>query len=173
MRDDRQADRVKGHSMSHQPQDVLVGAYQDLEAAKRDFDAVTALVKARKVKVEGVILVEHHEDGEVSVVSTGDHMGRHGLGWGAGVGLVVGLLQPRAAAAVAVGAVGGGVIGKFADHRLKSEPRREDRRGAAARPRRHHRGRPHARTGSRSSRRCRARRPSRSCRPTRAACCGR
>ncbi len=106
--------------MSHQPHDVLVGAYQDLDAAKRDFDAVTALVKARKVKVEGVILVEHHEDGEVSVVSTGDHMGRHGLGWGGGVGLVVGLLQPELLAAVAVGAAGGAAIGKFADHRLKS-----------------------------------------------------
>ena len=106
--------------MSHQPHDVLVGAYQDLDAAKRDFDAVTALVKARKVKVEGVILVEHHEDGDVSVVSTGDHMGRHGLGWGGGVGLVVGLLQPQLLAAVAVGAAGGAAIGKFADHRLKS-----------------------------------------------------
>ena len=111
---------AEGTPMSHQPHDVLVGAYQDLEAAKRDFDAVTALVKARKVKVEGVILVEHHEDGDVSVVSTGDHMGRHGLGWGGGVGLVVGLLQPQLLAAVAVGAAGGAAIGKFADHRLKS-----------------------------------------------------
>ena len=107
--------------MSDQPHDVIVGAYQDLDAAKHDFDAVTALVKAGTVKVEGVILVEHHEDGEVSLVSTGDHMGRHGLGWGAGVGLVVGLLQPELLAAVAVGAAGGAVIGKFADHRLKSE----------------------------------------------------
>ena len=86
--------------MSDQPHDVIVGAYQDLDAAKHDFDAVTALVKAGTVKVEGVILVEHHEDGEVSLVSTGDHMGRHGLGWGAGVGLVVGLLQPELLATV-------------------------------------------------------------------------
>ncbi len=104
--------------MSHS-HDVLVGAYQDLGAAKQDFDAVTALVKAGTVKVDGVILVEHHEDGDVSVVSTGDHLGRHGLGWGAGVGLVVGLLQPELLAAVAVGAAAGGAIGKFADHRLK------------------------------------------------------
>ena len=47
--------------MSHDAQDILVGAYQDLEAAKRDFDAVTALVKAKQIKVEGVILVEHDE----------------------------------------------------------------------------------------------------------------
>src|SRR5271166_2874205 len=107
--------------MSHDSLDVLVGAYQSLGAAKRDFDAVTALVKAKQIRVEGVILVEHDEDGEVSVVSTGDHMGRHGLGWGAGVGLVVGLLQPELLAAVAVGGAGGGVAGKFADPRLKSE----------------------------------------------------
>ncbi len=107
--------------MSHDSLDVLVGAYQSLGAAKRDFDAVTALVKAKQIRVEGVILVEHDEDGEVSVVSTGDHMGRHGLAWGAGVGLVVGLLQPELLAAVAVGGAGGGLIGRFADHRLKSE----------------------------------------------------
>ena len=106
--------------MSHQPHDVLVGAYQDLEIAKRDFDAVTALVKARKVKVEGVILVEHHEDGDVSVVSTGDHLGRHGLGLGR-------RRRARRGAAAAAAARRGGrgrrrraAIGKFADHRLKS-----------------------------------------------------
>jgi arylsulfatase len=107
--------------MSKDTHDVVVGAYQDLDVAKRDFDAVTALVQARQVKVEGVILVEHHDDGEVSIVSTGDHLGRHGLGWGSGVGLVVGLLQPELLAAVAVGAGGGGIVGKFADHRLKSQ----------------------------------------------------
>jgi arylsulfatase A-like enzyme/uncharacterized membrane protein len=107
--------------MSHDTLDVIVGAYQNLGAAKRDFDSVSALVKAKQIRVEGVILVQHDEDGEVSVVSTGDHMGRHGLGWGAGVGLVVGLLQPELLAAVAVGGTGGGVIGRFADHRLKSE----------------------------------------------------
>lgn len=107
--------------MSHEPQDVLVGAYQDLAVAKQDFDAVTALVRDRKVRVEGVVLVEHHDDGEVSVVSTGDHLGRHGMKWGSGVGLVVGLFQPEILAAVAVGAAGGGVVGRFADHRLKTE----------------------------------------------------
>jgi len=107
--------------VTHEPHDVLVAAYPKLDAAREDFDAVTRLVEQKKVHVEGVILVEHHEDGEVSIVTTGDHLGRHGLEWGAGVGLVVGLLQPELLAAVAVGAAGGGLIGKFADHRLKSE----------------------------------------------------
>ncbi|MCU0258142.1 MAG: arylsulfatase, partial [Solirubrobacteraceae bacterium] len=104
-----------------QHHEVVVGAYQDLAAAQRDYEAIGALVKAREIKVEGVLLVEHHEDGEVTIVSTADHVGRHGLAWGTGVGLVVGLLQPELLAAAAVGAVGGGVIGKFADHRLKHE----------------------------------------------------
>lgn len=107
--------------MSNDSNDVLVAAYQEMAAAKKDFDAVTALVKAKQVRVEGVILVEHGEDGQVSIVTTGDHMGRHGAGWGAGVGLVVGLLQPELLAAVAVGAAGGAIVGKFADHRLRSE----------------------------------------------------
>lgn len=104
-----------------QHHEVVVGAYQELAAAQQDFERISGLIKAREVKVEGVLLVEHHEDGDVSIVSTADHVGRHGLAWGSGVGLLVGLLQPQLLAAVAVGAAGGGVIGRFADHRLKHQ----------------------------------------------------
>ena len=52
---------------------------------------------------------------------TGDHLGRKGLGWGGGVGLAVGLFAPPLLASVAVGAVAGGVIGKFVDHRVEQD----------------------------------------------------
>ena len=74
--------------MSDTPADVLVAGYQDTGTARRDFDGLVGLVKGRQVKVEGVILVAHDEAGDVTVVDTGDHVGRKGAGWGAGVGLV-------------------------------------------------------------------------------------
>jgi uncharacterized membrane protein len=106
--------------MSEATMDVLVAGYPDIDAAQHDFDAITELVKDKQVKVEGVILVRHDADGQVTVVSTGDHLGRKGLGSGTGVGLVVGLFAPGLLASVAVGAAGGAIVGRFADHKLKS-----------------------------------------------------
>ncbi len=106
--------------MSEEFTDLLVGGYGDLVLARRDFDAVVDLVKAKQVKVQAVILVAHDQDGEVTVVSTGDHLGRKGLGWGAGVGVVVGLFAPELLASVAVGALGGAIVGRFAEHKIKS-----------------------------------------------------
>jgi uncharacterized membrane protein len=100
--------------------DVLVAGYPSIEAARQDYDGLVELVAGKRVKVEGVILVAHDEAGEVTVLSTGDHLGRKGAGWGAGVGVVVGLFNPALLASVAVGAAGGAIVGRFADHKLKS-----------------------------------------------------
>ena len=100
--------------------DLIMAAYQDVGAAEKDFDALVALVKAKKVRTEGVILVEHDADGKVTVHQTGDHLGRKGLGWGGGVGLVVGLFNPALLASILVGAAAGGVAGKFMEHKVAS-----------------------------------------------------
>jgi hypothetical protein len=70
--------------------DVIMAGYQTIESASKDFDGLVQLVKDKKVKSEGVILVEHDENGEVRVSRTGDHLGRKGMGWGGGVGVRVG-----------------------------------------------------------------------------------
>ena len=100
---------------------MLVAGYQDIDEATQDFEALVALVKEKKVSIEGVILVTHANDGSVGVKQTGDHRGRKGTGWGGGVGLAVGLFAPPVLASVAVGAVAGGVIGKFVDHRVEND----------------------------------------------------
>ncbi len=64
--------------MAETPTDVLVAGYKDIEEATKDFDALVALVKEKKVSIEGVILVTHAEDGSVSVQQTGDNLGRKG-----------------------------------------------------------------------------------------------
>jgi arylsulfatase A-like enzyme/uncharacterized membrane protein len=107
--------------MSDAPTDVLVAGYQDIESATADFESLVALVKDGQVEIEGVILVTHDEDGNVSVRQTGDHLGRKGAGWGGGVGVTVGLFAPPLLASAAAGAVAGGVVGRFVDHRLQHE----------------------------------------------------
>src|SRR3954451_8289484 len=106
--------------MSAEHKDVLIAAYLFEDLAKRDFDAVLELAADKTITVEGVVVVHKDADGEVHVIETGDHLGRKGAKLGGGAGLVVGLLAPPLLAATAVGAAAGGVMGKFAKHRLES-----------------------------------------------------
>ncbi len=100
--------------------DVVVAAYQDLSSSGRDFDALVQLVKDKAVSSEGVIRVDRDADGHVTVTHTGDHLGRKGLGWGGGVGLVVGLFSPPLLASVVVGGAVGSLVGRFAKHKVDS-----------------------------------------------------
>jgi uncharacterized membrane protein len=106
--------------MSDDQKDVLIAAYLYEDLAKQDFDAVLKLAEDKSITVEGVVLVQKDEAGEVNVKETGDHLGRKGARLGGGVGLVVGLFAPPLLAATAVGAAAGAVLGKFAKHRLES-----------------------------------------------------
>ncbi len=100
--------------------DVIMAAYQSVGPAQRDFDALVELVKGKQVRTEGVILAVHDADGQVKVSQTGDHLGRKGLGWGGGVGVLVGLFSPPLLASVVVGGAAGGLIGRFAEHKVAS-----------------------------------------------------
>ena len=100
--------------------DVVMAGYQAIDPARHDFDELVRLVKDGAVKSEGVILVVHDEDGRVSIDRTGDHLGRKGMGWGGGVGVLVGLAAPPLLASVAVGAAAGGIVGRFAQHKIDS-----------------------------------------------------
>ncbi|MGZ6622465.1 MAG: sulfatase-like hydrolase/transferase [Solirubrobacteraceae bacterium] len=101
--------------------DVLVAGYKDIATATDDFESLVASVVGKQLEIDGVILVTHDAAGHVSVRQTGDHLGRKGAGWGGGVGVAVGLFAPPLLASAAVGAVAGGVVGKFVDHRVRSE----------------------------------------------------
>ena len=106
--------------MSDEHKDVLIAAYLFEDLAKKDFDAVLKLAEDKTITVEGVVLVQKNAAGEVNVTETGDHLGRKGVKLGGGVGLVAGLFAPPLLAATAVGAAAGGIMGKFAKHRLES-----------------------------------------------------
>ena len=100
--------------------DLMMAAYPAADPAQRDFDALVRLVKDKAVKTEGVILVEQDSDGQVRVTQTGDHLGRKGLGWGGGVGLVVGLFSPPLLAATVAGGAAGGLARRFARHKVET-----------------------------------------------------
>src|SRR3954464_1614411 len=106
--------------MSDDHKDVLIAAYLFEDLAERDFDAILKLAEDKTITIEGVALVQKDPDGEVHVSETGDHLGSRGAKLGGGAGFVVGLLAPPLLAATAVGALAGGVMGKFAKHRLES-----------------------------------------------------
>ena len=100
--------------------DVLVAGYQDINEATSDFEALIALVKDKKVEIEGVILVTHARRQRCGPADR-HQLGRKGMGWGGGVGVAVGLFAPPLLASVAVGAAAGGLIGRFVDHRLENQ----------------------------------------------------
>jgi uncharacterized membrane protein len=100
--------------------DVVIAAYLIPDLAKKDFDGLVQLVADKQLDVEGVALVTVATDGTVAVEETGDHLGRKGVKIGGGVGLVVGLLAPPLLAATVVGGAAGGLVGKFAKHKVDS-----------------------------------------------------
>jgi uncharacterized membrane protein len=100
--------------------DVIIAAYLAPDLAEKDFDVLVRLVAEKQLTVEGVALVSNDVEGYVSVKETADHLGRKGLEIGGGVGLVVGLLAPPLLAWMTVGGAAGGLIGKFARHRVES-----------------------------------------------------
>ena len=106
--------------MTDTPTDVLVAVYSDIDTATRDFDALMEVVMSKQAQIEGAILVSHDADGNVTVVQHGDHLGRKGMGWGAGVGLVVGLFAPPLLASVVAGGAVGGLLGRFTKKKVEA-----------------------------------------------------
>lgn len=106
--------------MSDTDFDVIIAAYLAPDLAEKDFDVLVRLVAGRQLTVEGVALISNDAEGYVSVQETGDHLGRKGLEIGGGVALVIGLLAPPLLAWMTVGGATGGLIGKFARHRVES-----------------------------------------------------
>jgi arylsulfatase len=110
---------VKETNMSDTEWDVVLAAYMIQDQAEEDFDRLVKLVQHKELQVEGVVVVTKDAAGEISVRETGDHLGRKGLEIGGGVGLVIGLLCPPLLASVVVGGAAGGLIAKFAKHRVE------------------------------------------------------
>ena len=61
---------------------VLVAGYQDRDRAREDFDALTGQVRGKQITLRGAVLVTKDPDGNLTVIDTGDHLGRKGADGG-------------------------------------------------------------------------------------------
>jgi uncharacterized membrane protein len=105
--------------MSDETMALVVAGYPDVRLARLDFDVVTESVRSRQLSTRGLILVVRDVGGEARLEETSDDHGHIGHGWGAGVGVLIGLFDPVMLGTVVVGSVGGSVVDLFSGHRLR------------------------------------------------------
>jgi len=98
---------------------ILIAGYNDLDIARRDFKDLDKRIKKGTMEIRGAALVTKDADGTPRVIEAANRHGRMGAGWGAGVGLLLGLFAPPMLLAVVVGATAGGLVGAFAEHELR------------------------------------------------------
>jgi uncharacterized membrane protein len=98
---------------------VIGAAYDDVDAAIGDYEAIKALYREVKTSHDfDAAVIAKDEDGNVRIVKKHEQPTRHGaavgLGWGLATGVVVALFPPVGIGIVAAGGVGaaiGGVAG--------------------------------------------------------------
>jgi uncharacterized membrane protein len=90
---------------------LVVGTYDDANAASEDYKRLKANEEAGEYDIIGAVVLSRDSDGKVTVTEHEDKTVGHGAAWGAGAGIVVGLFAPPLLAATAVGAGIGAVVG--------------------------------------------------------------
>ena len=136
--------------MAKQEKDILyvvAAAYDDVDTAVSDYEAIKALYQEVKTSHDfDAAVLAKDEDGKVSIVKKHEQPTRHGaavgLGWGLAVGVTAALFPPVGIGLATAGA-GGAAIGAVAGHASGGMSRgdlKEARRDARRRSGRPHRG---------------------------------
>ena len=99
---------------------VIAAAYDDVDAAVADYEAVKALYREVKTSHEfDAAVIGKDEDGKVRIVKKHEQPTRHGaavgLGWGLAVG-VASVLFPPVGIGIAAAGAGGAAIGGVVGH---------------------------------------------------------
>jgi uncharacterized membrane protein len=99
---------------------VIAAAYDDVDAAVADYEAIKALYREVKTSHDfDASVVSKGEDGKVRIVKKHEQPTRHGaavgLGWGLATGVAAALFPPVAIGIVGAGA-GGATIGAVVGH---------------------------------------------------------
>ena len=99
---------------------VIAAAYDDVDTAVSDYEAIKALYQEVKTSHDfDAAVVAKDEDGKVSIVKKHEQPTRHGaavgLGWGLAVGVTAALFPPVGIGLATAGA-GGATIGAVAGH---------------------------------------------------------
>src|SRR6476619_3145153 len=112
-----------GWHMAKQEKDtlfVIAAAYDDVDSAVADYEAVKALYREVKSSHDfDASVIEKDQDGKVHIVKKHEQPTRHGaavgLGWGLAAGVAAALFPPVAIGIAGAGAAGAG-IGAVAGH---------------------------------------------------------
>jgi arylsulfatase A-like enzyme/uncharacterized membrane protein len=104
--------------MSEENALVIVAGYQDLDAARHDFQTLADRAADKNVALRGAVLVGKDAQGNPVLADTGNRLGRRGAVLGAGAGLAIGLLTPVSLVSAALGAAAGAFAGTFAHKRI-------------------------------------------------------
>jgi len=99
---------------------VIAAAYDDVDSAVADYEAVKALYREVKSSHDfDASVIEKDQDGKVHIVKKHEQPTRHGaavgLGWGLAAGVAAALFPPVAIGIAGAGAAGAG-IGAVAGH---------------------------------------------------------
>src|SRR3954454_15516305 len=110
---------------------VIAGAYDDVDAAVADYEAVKELYRhVRSSNDFDAAVISKDDDGKVHIVKKHEQPTRHGaavgLGWGLAVGVVAALFPPvgigiagASAGGAAIGGITGHATGGISRHDLK------------------------------------------------------
>lgn len=98
---------------------ILIAAYRDLEMAHEDFDEIERRIKSG-MEMRLAALVSKNADGEPEVIEATNRHGTVGVGLGAGLGALFGLIAPPLGLSLIVGAAAGGAMVAIAEHELRS-----------------------------------------------------
>ena len=98
---------------------ILIAAYDDLQAARTDFDELERRLK-HGLEIRSSALVTKGDDGEAQVLEAANKHGRAGTLIGAGLGALLGLVFEPLLLGVVVGGAGGALVTAIAEHELRS-----------------------------------------------------
>ena len=103
---------------------VIIAAYDDLNAARSDFDALERRLKhGRDLRAGALVTKDDH--GQATVSELANKHGRMGTLIGAGIGLLAGLVIQPVLLGVLVGGAGGALASAIAEHELRSGMRKD------------------------------------------------
>lgn len=98
------------------PQSLIWAAFATPDGATDALSRLQAARRAWRISIDNAAIIVKHEDGRIAVNEPGDRSGLQGLGRGALIGALVGVVFPPAIlAATAAGAATGGLGARLRD----------------------------------------------------------
>jgi uncharacterized membrane protein len=101
---------------------LLVADFSSTDLAWRAYEALEAVEDGRTVEIEGVVVVNRTEEGELEIQKATDHSTKSGLKWGVVGGIALGVIfPPSILGSAAVLGAGGAAVGKLRQRHHRGE----------------------------------------------------